>query len=218
MMSESKHIIIWGAGGHARVITDIVKLQGIFEIVGYLDSFNLSRKEKEFLGKPILGGYDQLDCLIEQGLSQVIIGFGDCKARIKAAADAKKKGFKLITVIHPSAIVADDVIIGAGTVIAANAVINPATIIGDNVIINTSSSVDHECRIADGVHICPGVHLSGGVTVEKAAWVGIGASVVANMRIGAGSVVGAGAVVVRNIPSGVVAYGNPARVERVIEK
>ena len=207
-----RKLIVWGASGHARVVTDIVRLQSKYTIVGYLDSINASRKGEAFLGKTILGGDEQLDHLLERGVEYLIVGFGDCMSRIQAADKALSKGYKLVTALHPNAVIADDVQIGAGTVVAAGAVINPAAIIGMNVIVNTSSSIDHECQIEDGAHISPGAHLSGSVRVERAAWVGTGASIIDRVRIGAGSVIGAGAVVVDDIPAGVVAYGNPAKV------
>ena len=63
-------------------------------------------------------------------------------------------------------------------------------------IINTSASVDHECMIEDGVHICPGAHLAGKVSVGRGSWVGIGSSVVERVKIGTGAMIGAGAAVV----------------------
>src|SRR5262249_3791843 len=191
-----RKLMVWGASGHARVVTDIVRLQGEYAIVGYLDSVNPSRKGEEFLGEMILGGEEQLDYLVDHGVEYLIVGFGDCQARIQAAEKALAKGYRLATALHPNAVIANDVKIGAGTVVAAGAVINPASIVGRNVIVNTSSSIDHDCRIGDGAHICPGAHLSGGVRVERAAWIGTGASVIDRVQIGAGSVVGAGAVVV----------------------
>jgi acetyltransferase EpsM len=146
----------------------------------------------------------------------LIIGFGDCSARIRLAQVAKRHGFQLARAIHPSAVIAGDVVIGEGSVIAAGAVVNPGSLIGENVVINTCASIDHECRVATGAHICPGVRLAGRVSIGCAAHVGIGSIVKEGVRIGASSIIGAGSVVLRDIPDNVVAYGNPARVIRTI--
>jgi acetyltransferase EpsM len=145
------------------------------------------------------------------------MGFGNCQARLALSNFVYERGFSLVTAVHPTAVVANDVQVSPGTVVAAGAIINPATQIGQNAIINTGASVDHECVIEEGVHICPGVHLAGKVTVGRATWVGIGATVTDHIRIGAGSIIGAGAVVVNDIPDGVIAYGVPAKVIRRVE-
>jgi len=211
-------MVIWGAGGHAMVVADIICLQGEYQIIGYLDNINPHRQHTFFLGTEILGGEEQLDLLRGQGITHIIIGFGNCEARLKAAKTASTKGFQLVTAIHPGAIIASGVMIGVGSVIAAGAVINSRCHIGENVIINTSASVDHECIIGDGAHISPGVHLAGKVTVGKGTWIGIGACVIDLISIGSASLIGAGAVIVNDIPDKVVAYGNPATVKGVNEK
>ena len=209
-------IVIWGASGHALVVADIVRLSKTYEIAGLLDDVEPDRHNTHFHGIPILGGREQLDRLRDSGVEHLIVGIGDCAARLKLAEIAREKGFSLATAIHPGAIVAAGVEIGPGTMIAAGAVINPGSKIGANVIINTSASVDHECVIEDGAHIGPGVNLGGNVTVGSGSWIGIGAKVRDGIVIGARSIVGAGAVVLRDVPEETVAFGVPAKVKRKI--
>lgn len=216
-MSEiaSRHkLVIWGASGHALVVADAIRLCGAYEIVGFLDSVNPQKKGTLFAGTPVLGGDEQLEGLLADGVRHIIIGFGNCAARIQAAETAVKFGFSLAQAIHPAAVIASDAAIGPGSVIAAGAVINPMVTIGSNVIINTCASVDHECVIADGAHISPGVRLAGNVYVGKAAWVGIGSTVIEKIHIGDFAVVGAGSLVLRDVPAHVVTYGVPAHVVR----
>jgi len=212
MKRGKQGIVIWGASGHAKVVADIIRLEGRFELQGFLD--DVDPQQREFLGLPVLGGAGALGRLKMDGVTHIVFGFGNCEGRLKLSEVVRKEGFSLATVIHPSAVVAADVLIGAGTVIAAGAIVNPGATIGANVIINTRASVDHECEIADGAHICPGVTLGGSVIVGTAAWVGIGTTVKDHINIGARALIGAGSVVVSDIPAGVVAYGVPARVRR----
>jgi UDP-N-acetylbacillosamine N-acetyltransferase len=216
-MSEARKIILWGGGGHALVVADVLRCQGGWEIIGFLDDADAGRRGESFGHATILGGREQLARLREQGVAHVILAFGDCAARLELAAVARQQGFELATAVHPRATIAHDVSIGAGTVIAAGAIVNPAARLGENVIINTAASVDHECLVEDGAHVSPGAHLGGRVRVGRGAWIGIGASVVPRITIGAGSIVGAGAVVVEDVPAGVVAYGVPARVRRNVD-
>lgn len=209
-----KKIVIWGASGHAIVVADILRLQGEYEVVGYLDNVNIDNHGTKFYGSYILGGEEQIPNLLNSNVKHCIIGFGNCDARLALAEHMKSMGFNLAIAIHPTAIIAPDAIIKPGTVVAAGAVINPACQIGENVIINTSSSIDHECAIEDGVHISPGVHLAGRVTIGRATWLGIGTIVIDHISIGSGTIIGAGSVVVKDIPDNVVAYGNPAKVKK----
>jgi sugar O-acyltransferase (sialic acid O-acetyltransferase NeuD family) len=123
----------------------------------------------------------------------------------------KGMGYTFATTVHPSAVVASDVILGEGSQIMAGAVIQPGCVIGINGVINTRSSIDHDCTIDDHVHIAPGVTLSGGVSVASCSHIGTGATVIQGVVIGRGCLVAAGAVVTKDIADGVMVRGVPAR-------
>jgi acetyltransferase EpsM len=195
-------------------VADIVRLEDRYTIVGFLDNINPERIGTDFCGARILGGAEYLEDVQQQGVQHIFFGFGNGPARVKLSEMARARGLHLATAIHPQAIVASDVTIGAGTVIAAGAVINPATQIGEHVIINTGACVDHDCIIEDGAHVCPGARLGGHVTIGRTSWVGIGATVIDHISIGADTLIGAGAVVVSDMPNNIVAYGVPARIVR----
>lgn len=209
-------IVIWGASSQALIIADIIRSQDLYEIVGFLDNVSPERVGTDFLGAPILGGDEQLEVLARQGVKHLILGVGTSRARLRLADSVRSHGYQLATAIHPRAIVAAHVPIGAGTVVMAGVVINPGAKLGDNVVISTCASVEHECTIAEGVTISAGVHMGGRVRIERAATVEIGAIIARRIRIGAGSVIGAGSIVLHDIPDGVLAYGAPARVIRTI--
>jgi UDP-N-acetylbacillosamine N-acetyltransferase len=207
-------LAVWGASGHALVVADIVRRMGSHQIVGFIDDLDPTPRAVLPETTGVLGGQEQLDVLRATGVRHLIVAIGDCEARLRLADVARMRGFRLATAVHPRAIVADDVVLGEGSVVCAGAVVNPGCWLGDNVIVNTLASVDHECRLEDGVHISPGAHLGGGVVVGRGAWVGIGAAVKPNVTIGAGSILGAGAVLLRDLPEAVVAYGVPAAIRK----
>jgi len=211
----STPLVIWGTGGHARVVADIVRSGAEYEVVGFLDDLNPERQGQSFCEAPILGGKEKLNELVDQGVRRVILALGDNAARGRLAAEIVARGFVLARAIHPRATVASDVRIGGGTVIAAGAVVNPNVTLGENVIINTCASVDHDSVVGDVAHVSPGARLAGGARVGDEAWIGLGALVLEGRSVGARTVVGAGAVVTRDLPSDVVAYGSPAKVIRI---
>src|SRR2546426_10688949 len=122
-MSEVS-LVIWGASGHALVVADIVRLVGQYEVVGFLDDVNVTRRKREFCGAPILGGREQLPRLPNLGVRHLILGFGKCRARLELSLLVRQHGLSLATAIHPRATVATDVCVGPGTVIAAGGGVN----------------------------------------------------------------------------------------------
>jgi sugar O-acyltransferase (sialic acid O-acetyltransferase NeuD family) len=207
-------LAVWGAGGHARVVTDIVRCGSEFEVVGFLDDVNPGRRAQRFCDAPVLGGREQLDELKKSGIRHLILAFGDNHARRSLGHELVEAGFVLGRAFHPSAVIAKDTSILDGTVLMAGAVVNPGATIGKNAIINTGATVDHDCVLGEAVHLSPGVHLGGGVTVGDETWIGIGAVVLDGRTVRERSIVGAGAVVTHDLPHDVVAYGVPARVIR----
>ncbi len=216
MPAKQKKLIIWGAGGHASVVADIIRQGGTREIIGFVEDVTRGRRPRTFLNVRVIRDRNQLAGVLRAGAREMIIAIGDCEARLHLAGVARRMGFRLGLAIHPRATVAPTARIGAGSVVAAGAVICPGAVIGKNVIINTAASVDHDCVLEDGVHICPGVHLAGSVIVGRGAWVGIGATAIEGVRIGRAAVIGAGGVVVGDIPDRMLACGVPARVVRFL--
>lgn len=204
-------ILIVGAGGHARVVADLVRLSGTYRICGFLDDNAPERRGSAYEASTILGGIEALPELRGQ-VAHAVIAIGDNDARLGVAEQLAAHGYSLATLIHPTATVAASAVIGPGTVIMAGAIINAATVIGGNVIINTAATVDHDCRIADGAHIGPGTHLGGHITVGRAALLGVGCAVKPGISIGAGAVVGVGAAVVSDVEPRRTVAGVPARV------
>jgi len=210
-------IVIWGRGGHAKVVTDILKLGGTFEVAGYLDDVNPPRPGETYLDRPVFFGREHLPILMTEGIHHLVLGFGDCRMRLELMDYVKDMGFELPVVRHPSAVVAGDVKVGEGTVIAAGAVVAVGVDVGRCAIVNTLASVDHNSTVGDGAHLSPGARLAGDVQVGRGVWIGIGSAVTDKLALGDGCVLGAGSVVVSDIPERVLAYGVPARVIRELQ-
>lgn len=207
-----------GAGGHAKVMLDIIRLMGIYQIVGLLDP---SCVGSEVDNVPVLGGDDLLPQLRAEGVEFAFIGVGatgNNTHRAKLFEKARTAGFSFFNVIHPTSILASNLQLGRGIAIMAGSIINPGTQIGDNVIINTGAIVEHDCNIRAHAHIAPGAVLCGGVYVDIGTHIGAGATVRQGITIGANALVGAGAVVVQDVPAQIVVAGVPARAVQEMKK
>lgn len=202
-------ILIIGAGGHAQVIADIIRLQG-HTVVGYLDD-EPSLIDQYIDGVPVLGNIDTYSSF---SYDKIVLGIGSNQTRaslrigrLKDIADGYWH-----QAIHPTAIIGNFTTIGVGTVVMAGVIINPHTEIHQHVIINTGAIVEHGCLIDSYAHVAPGVNLAGGVRIGAGTLVGIGTSVIPYQSIGTWSIIGAGAVVISDLPSNVTAVGVPAKV------
>jgi len=210
--AEPANVVIVGAGGHGRVVLDILVRTGRFHVVGFLDS-NRALHGRRVDGVPVLGEIAMLpEIAREHTIRGAIVAIGDNGVRRAFADRIETMGIDLVNAIHPSANLARNVTLGRNIVIAAGALVCAHCQIGDSVILNTGCIVDHESMIGTAAHVCPGARLAGRVTVESGAFIGIGATVIQNIRIGCEAVVGAGAVVIRDVPSMGTVVGVPARL------
>jgi UDP-perosamine 4-acetyltransferase len=207
-----------GAGGHAKVILEIIRNDPRYRLVGLLDR-NHELWGKQIAGIPVLGGDELLGKLFAEGTRHAFIGVGttgDAAPRRKLYETVTQLGFEFVPAIHSKAVVSPSARMGSGVAIMAGAIINPDVRIGDNVIINTGAVVEHDCSIGDHTHIATGALLAGGVRVGSCSHVGIGASVRQGVNIGNNAVVGAGAVVVKDVPDNIIVAGVPARFLKAV--
>lgn len=199
--------LLIGAGGHAKVIADILKRRGE-RVLGFVDD-NAALIGQTVFDLPVLGEIDRWPEFAPDGLLAAI---GDNRIRCLVVERVEANGSpQWINALHPQSIIAESASIASGTVIMAGAVVNADAVIGQHVIVNTGATVDHDCVIGDFAHIAPGVNLAGGVTVGAGAFLGIGSCVIPGCHIGAGAIIGAGATVVGDVASGQTVVGTPAR-------
>nr|WP_321259247.1 NeuD/PglB/VioB family sugar acetyltransferase [uncultured Pseudodesulfovibrio sp.] len=203
-------ILIIGNGGHARMVASVLAAMEGVQPLGYVTK----ESKAGVLGPldlPILGDDDCVSSVDHDG---VIVAVGDNHIRQRLFDRLIADGENLVNAVHPSAIIAPDVILGGGCVVCPGVILNTGAVIGDNVILNTGCVVEHECLIDSHVHVAPGAKLAGGVVVNKKAFVGLGACIIQCLTIGTDSVVGAGAVVVEDVLSASTVMGIPAKSKK----
>jgi UDP-perosamine 4-acetyltransferase len=207
-------VIIIGAGGHGKVVLEILQLSGDFGIAGFIDADSARQGERiELAGQSyeILGAINQIPKLKKQGVTGAVVAIGDNRIRMGYALEVKKAGLKLISAIHPQSLISPTAKLGENLCIAAGAIIGTEALIGDSCIINTGAILDHECRVGEGVHIAPGAVLAGRVTIESRAFIGMGSRILPCLTIGQNATVGAGAVVIADVPGDATVVGIPAK-------
>lgn len=202
-------VVIFGAGGHAKVVIDAIEMAGRYEIAFLADADNARLGTR-------LKGY--LVCTEQEGFSagsrdlvQAFVAIGQNETRKRIAKMAKGYGFAFATIVHPSAVVSVSATLGAGTLVMPGSVINADAVVGVNVIINTGSIIEHDCWIGDNTHIAPRATLCGGVVIGDNTLIGAGAIILPGVKVGSWATIGAGAVVLSDVPDGATAKGVPVK-------
>lgn len=201
-------LILFGAGGHAKVVAEAWLAAHPDGEIAILDDDPAS-VGATLLGRPIRGGRDWLAA--NWHAVPVAPGIGNNSARAALLAMLTERERPLASVIHPAAVVSPSARIGAGCFLAAGSVVNAEAELKEGVILNTGASIDHDGRIGRCAHVAPGARLCGNVTVGAGSLVGAGSALIPGVRIGARCVIGAGSVVIADIPDGATWAGCPAR-------
>lgn len=207
-------IILIGGGGHCRVVIDLIRLIGKYEIVGICDT-----KKGINLDVPVIGSDEILPEIFLSGVRNAFVCFGaiGCAKKRKIIGDKLLEyGFYLPNLIHPRANISNNVQIGIGNFIGVNAIINTNSKILNGCIINSAAVIEHDVQLGDYVHMAPGSLVCGEVEMDDLVHIGPNATVLERCHIVTGVVVGAGSVVTRSITvPNITGYGNPFREVRV---
>tara|TARA_B100000963_G_scaffold121937_1_gene106346 strand:+ start:29181 stop:29732 length:552 start_codon:yes stop_codon:yes gene_type:complete len=181
-------INIYGKGGHAKVVKSALS--------------NIAPKKIKF--------WDD-ESYNDNIRGNWTIAIGNNEVRKKISQIIVKDSFEII--IHESAIINGNCIIGEGSQILQGSIIQTDTKIGKHCIINTAASIDHDCLLGDFSFVGPNATLCGGVVIGEGTFIGAGAVIIPNIKIGENCMIGAGAIVTKNMPDNVTAYGNPAKIK-----
>ena len=200
-----KKYIIFGAGGHAKVIASTLMRSGI-EVECFIDPHP---EHKEIFQIPVVTNLDNKSFVGKK----IALAIGDNNRRDLVASQLLSKfhieAFEPI--IDPKAIIGKRAKIGFGTVVLSNSCVGPDAIIGDFCILNNNTVSDHDTVIGHFASIGPGAALGGHVAIGRRSHIGMGSSVIEKVKIGKDVVIGAGSAVVCNITSNQLAAGVPAK-------
>lgn len=205
---SGKPLLILGAGSFALETLDIAETSGGFEPLGFVNSLERPAPGATHAGLPVFW-VDELpfgpaDCWLVAGIVST--------RRRDFVEGMVRRGYRLASVVHPSASLSRRAQVGEGCVINAGVVISSNTRIEPNVILNRGCLIGHDNLIHSFCTLGPGANVAGAVEIGEGAYIGLGAVIRDHVTIGAEAVVGAGAVVVKSVASNVLVTGVPAQV------
>lgn len=188
---------VLGAGGHARVVSSILRRNGL-QIYGHFDD-SCDYTGELISGAPLIGNFSEI-VKHRRELENVYLAVGDNGKRAELFSFSDKKKFAMPVLVHPTSIIEKDCDIGAGSVICLGAILAEQSRVGRGCIINTGSSIDHESIVGDFAHIAPGVVVAGRTCIGRGTFIGLNSAVIDGITIGENVIVGAGTVVLKDIP------------------
>lgn len=210
----NENVVIVGAGGFGREVLqwlrDAAAAGSEQRVRGFLDDTNPDLSAFA-VDVPVLGPVDAGEL---QGDDRCILAIGDPAARRAIADRLEAAGVRFTSVVHPSAVVAPSVRLGAGVVVCPFGFVGPDATVEDHALLNVRVSVGHDARIGRAAVLSPHVFVGGGAEVAAGALLGAGALVMPRQQVGEGARVAPGAAVHSSVPAGVLALGNPASWRR----
>lgn len=201
------NLLLFGAGGHARVVADAALSSGQWGVVRVSDR-NATACIGELLpGVAMVTPSSLLDTQEQAGALHVSIGNNLSRQKEAMALGMER----LVTVVHPRASASPRALVAAGCFLAAQCVVAPGARLGTGVIINHGAVVDHDVHVGTFSHIAPGAVLGGAAQIGSRVLIGSGAVVLPGVLVCDDAVIGAGAVVSVHVLKAGTWAGVPAR-------
>jgi acetyltransferase-like isoleucine patch superfamily enzyme len=127
-------------------------------------------------------------------------------------------------------VIREQVRIGDEVSIWSNSIVDYGCVIGDRVKIHSNCYIAQYTELENDVFLAPGVTIANdlypgnrasgdamaGPLIREGAQIGVNVTLLPYITIGRGAIIGAGSVVTRDVPDGMIAYGNPATVSRAV--
>jgi sugar O-acyltransferase (sialic acid O-acetyltransferase NeuD family) len=212
-----KTLLIYGSGGLGREMADLADIinrnGGGVERVCFIDDFTDKRL---IYGREVVDFDGALE-LHKHGDVECVIALGEPALRRELFDKCRLAGFTMGRLIAPSAVVSGSACVGEGVIVSHNAFVSADCVIGDNVLLQPTCNMGHDSVVGENSVISPHVTIAGNCVIGSCTYVGMGAAVRERVRIGSESIVSMGAVVTGDVPDGVIAVGNPARVVKLNE-
>lgn len=205
-----KKILVIGDSNFTKVVINIIEDEGVFEIFGVIDCFNVG---KSFLNYDVVGTKEDIPRILkENDIYGGVLAIENnwMRKEVYERVQSICGELNFITIIHPTSIIGKNVIIGRGSLVMAGVVINSDSEIGEFCLLKMQSSLGHEGIMENYSSLSFGVITGGNLKLGTFSNISFSTSVIENIKIGAHTFIGAGSLILNNIPSFSVAYGVPA--------
>lgn len=201
---------IYGAGGVGREASEIADLLGLWDETIFID---------DMAGEGLLHGikrmpYEKFSRCYSPEDTELVVAVGEPEHKIALYHKVKRAGYPIAKLIHPMAYVSPSAALGEGVIVKMGSFVSCDTVIEANTSVEIGCMIAHDCVIGESSQISSGVCLGGGCIVGAGVFIGMNACVKEHTQIGRHSIVGMGAVVLKDIPENMIAWGNPAKVQK----
>lgn len=209
----AKPIYMLGAGGHASVLADMLKVTG--NEISFICSPQVDQTRKALAAIPTL---EDENNLLNEGVSSCILvnGIGSLPSntlRKKLFCKFTERGYLFKQVLSKHAVISSFATLGHGVQVMPGAIIQAGAVIGDNTIINTGAIIEHDCLIGEHNHVAPGVTISGQVITGNNVHIGTGAVIIQGISIGNSVVIAAGAIITKDVENEKIVFGARANIQ-----
>lgn len=195
------HILVFGAGGHAKAVMEMIMAIGKFQLAGIVD--DKIPAGSKVLDIPVLGSREIMPQLVDRGLTQAANGVGgiiDISIRVKLFDLMNENGFNFPPLVHPRATVEQSASVADGVQVFANAYVGSSAVLQARCMVNTNAVVSHDCTIGSYTHVAPGALLAGHVHVGERSLIGMGVTTAIGINIGNNVRIGNGAIIYADVP------------------
>lgn len=208
MSGTAKQLLILGTRTLAEEVADVVSEIPGFKLAGFVENMERQKCREKLRGLPVFW----MDEIAAMSKTHYVVCSLATTHRSRFIQQAAAYNMQFATLVHPSASVSSQSLLGEGTIISRGVIIGAYSKIGRHVIINRGALIGHHADIGDYVTIQPGANIAGLCSIGEATYIGMSAVVLDRISAGKHSVIGAGAVVTRDVPDNVQVVGVPARI------
>jgi acetyltransferase EpsM len=212
-----KKVVIMGGKGMGMIAAAIIEILPDVELLGFLnDGVAVGETQGKFNKIPVIGTSEDVQNYIVEDDTYVIAAYktmGKEKEQFAKLNAMKIPSEKWINIFHPSVqIPTGFCYIGNGVMMAPNVQLSVDSHISDNCILLGNCFIGHDSILEQYVTVANHATIGARVKVGKGVHIGTNATIRQGVTIGDFSLVGMGAVVLKDVPPGSTAVGNPARI------
>lgn len=189
-----KKIIVYGIGDFAKLLSIYLKEE--YEIVCYTVE-KAYFQANIFLGKPVIP-FEDIEKFFKPDAYSFFVAIGYTKVntiRERIVQEVKSKNYHLVSYVHPSSKISNDVEIKENTFVFENVVIQPFSRCEENIIIWSNATICHDCIIGKNCFIGSNACINGFAKINRNAFIGANATIRNNITIGEYNIIGAGCTI-----------------------